>query len=72
MNGSGYGEIDAESVEIRSICRNINTVHRHITRLAILGESVIGWEGADSTRYRVLRLRTDSLITLQQRQTVEH
>ena len=65
-------EIEAESAEIRQVRRDINAVHRHITRLAILGESVIGWEGADSTRYRTLRLRTDSLITLQQWQTVEH
>ena len=42
--------------------RDINTAHRHITRLATLGESVIGWEEADSIRYRTLRLRTDSLL----------
>ena len=55
-------EIEEESTEIRSIRRNINTVHRHITRLATLGESVIGWEEADSTRYHALRLHTDSLL----------
>lgn len=48
-------EIEAESAEIRQVRRDIN-------RLATLGESVIGWEGADSTRYRTLRLRTDSLL----------
>ena len=42
--------------------RDINTVHRHITRLATLGESVIGWEENDSTRYHILRLCTDSLL----------
>ena len=55
-------EIEAESAEIRQVRRDINAAHRHITRLATLGESVIGWEEADSIRYRALRLRTDSLL----------
>ena len=55
-------EIEAESAEIRQVRRDINAAHRHITRLATLGESVIGWEGADSTRYRILRQHTDSLL----------
>ena len=56
------GEIEVESAEIRQVRRDINTAHRHITRLATLGESVIGWEEADTTCYRTLRLRTDSLL----------
>lgn len=55
-------EIEAESAEIRQVRRDINTAHRHITRLSTLGESVIGWEEADTTCYRTLRLRTDSLL----------
>ena len=55
-------EIEAESAEIRQVRRDINAAHSHITRLATLGESVIGWEEADTTRYRTLRLRTDSLL----------
>ena len=55
-------EIEAESAEIRQVRRDINAAHRHITRLATLGESVIGWKKADSIRYRALRLRTDSLL----------
>ena len=55
-------EIEAESAEIRQVRRDINAVHRRIMELAILGESVIGWEETDSTRYRLLRLRTDSLL----------
>ena len=55
-------EIEAESAEIRQVRRDINAAHRRIMELAILGESVIGWEEADSTRYRTLRLRTDSLL----------
>lgn len=55
-------EIEYEAAEIRQVRRDINAAHRHITRLATLGESVIGWEGADSTRYRTLRQHTDSLL----------
>ena len=55
-------KIEAESAEIRQVRRDINAAHRHITHLATLGESVIGWEEADSTRYRALRLCTDSLL----------
>lgn len=55
-------EIEAESAEIRQVSCDINTAHRHIARLATLGESIIGWDEADSTRYRALRLRTDSLL----------
>ena len=55
-------EIEAESAEIRQVRRDINASHRHITRLAILGESVIGWEDADYRCYHIQRLRTDSLL----------
>ena len=55
-------EIEYEAAEIRQVRRDINAAHRHITRLATLGESVIGWEGADSTRYCILRQHTDSLL----------
>lgn len=55
-------EIEVESAEIRQVRRDINAAHRDITRLATLGESVIGWEEADATCYRTLRLRTDSLL----------
>ena len=55
-------EIEVESAEIRQVRRDINTAHRHITRLATLGESFIGWDEADSTRYHALRLHTDNLL----------
>ena len=55
-------EIEVESAEIRQVHRDINTAHRHTTRLAPPGASVIGWKEADSTRYCALRLRTDSLL----------
>ena len=55
-------EIEAESTEIRQVRHDIYAAHRHITRLATLGESVIGWGEADSIRYRFLRQHTDSLL----------
>lgn len=54
--------IETESEEIRSVRRDINTVHRHITRLATRGESVIAWEEADYEEYVRNRQRTDSLL----------
>lgn len=55
-------EIEVGTETIRQVRRDINDVHRHITQLALLGENVIGWEEADSARYRTLRLHTDSLL----------
>lgn len=54
--------IEIETEDIRQVRRDINTAHRHITRLATIGESVIGWKETDCTHYRALRLRTDSLL----------
>ena len=55
-------EIEAESAEIRQVRFGINFVHQHITRLALLGESVIGWNEADCHHYHVQRLCIDSLL----------
>ena len=55
-------EIESESAEIRQLRRDINTVHRHITRLALLGEGIIGWDETDRRYYHAQRLRTDSLL----------
>ena len=44
-------EIETESAEIRQLRRDINTAHRRITRLALLGEGVIGWDKADLLHY---------------------
>ena len=55
-------KIETETEDIHLMRRDINAAHRHITCLATLGESVIGWEEADTTRYRTLRLRTDCLL----------
>ena len=55
-------EIEAESAEIRQVRRDINTAHRHITRLALLGEGVIGWDEADCHHYQAQSLFTDSLL----------
>lgn len=54
--------IETESKEIRSVRRDINTVHRHITKLAILGEGVITWNNTDYKEYYMNRHQTDSLL----------
>ena len=55
-------EIESESAEIRQLRRDINTAHRRITQLALLGEGVIGWDEADRRHYHTQRLRADSLL----------
>lgn len=54
--------IETESEKIRFVRRDINTAHRHITKLATLGESVIAWEETDYKEYVKNRLWTDSLL----------
>ena len=54
--------IEMEVTEIRQVRHDINTAHRRITRLAFLGEGVIGWNEADCRHYHVQRLCTDSLL----------
>lgn len=51
-----------ETMEIRSVRRDINTVHRHIAKLSILGESVMAWEESDYKEYGRDRILTDSLL----------
>lgn len=55
-------KIETESAEIRQVRRNINAVHQHITRLALLGESIIGWNDTDYRNYHAQRLHIDSLL----------
>lgn len=54
-------EIEKESAEIRAVRLDINTVHRRITELATLGESVMAW---DTTEYRVYHEKRMSIDTL--------
>ena len=56
------GEIKAGAEIIRQMRLDISDTHRHITRLALLGEGVIGWDEADRLHYQTRRLRTDSLL----------
>lgn len=51
-----------ETMEIRSVRRDINTAHRHIAKLSILGESVMTWEESDYKEYGRDRILTDSLL----------
>ena len=55
-------EIEAGTTDIRRLQRDIHTIHRRITRLALMGEGVIGWDREDYLRYRTRRLGTDSLL----------
>ena len=62
--------VETETKEIRQVQCDINTAHRHITRLTMLGEGVIGWDVADCHHYHIQRLCTDSLLqTLKSRCT---
>ena len=55
-------EIDLQNSEVQQAMRDIHNVHRYITRLTMLGESVIDWNRTDCSHYRILRLCTDSLL----------
>lgn len=55
-------EIKADSSEIRLVRRDINIAHRRIMKLSNFGESVISWDETDYQQYRIMRLRTDSLL----------
>ncbi len=54
--------IEMDVTEIRQVRSDINTVHRYITQLALLGEGVIGWNETDRRHYHAQRLRADSLL----------
>lgn len=55
-------EIEAGTETIRQVRRDISEAHRCITRLALLGEGVVGWDETDFRHYHAHRLRTDSLL----------
>ena len=55
-------EIDSQNSEVQQAIRDIHNVHRYITRLTMLGESVIDWNRTDYSHYRIQRLCTDSLL----------
>lgn len=55
-------EIDLQNSEVQQAIRDIHNVHRYITRLTMLGESVIDWNRTDCSHYRIQRLCTDSLL----------
>lgn len=59
---SRVAEIESETVAIRRVHRDANTIQRHISVLASYGETVLSWAEEDFDKYRTLRLRTDSLL----------
>lgn len=56
-------EIEKEGTEIRSVHRDINTVHRRITELATLGESVMAWDTTEYHLYHEKRMSVDTLLS---------
>lgn len=56
--------IEKETTTIRQVRRDINVIHRHITNLAMYGESVIAWDGNDYQSYRENRLYGDTLLQM--------
>ena len=55
-------EIEEEGTEIRAVRRDINTVHRLITELATLGESVMAWDTTEYNLYHGKRMSVDTLL----------
>lgn len=55
-------EIGTESYSVRISRQHINNIHRHITELATLGESVMSWDSTDYDGYREKRQEIDSLL----------
>ena len=55
-------EIEAGTEIIRQVRRDISDAHRRITRLALLGEGVVGWDETDRRHYHAQLLCTDSLL----------
>lgn len=55
-------EIEAETKRIRQVQHNANVAHRHITLLAMRGETVLAWEEEDFDSYRSLRMCVDSML----------
>ena len=55
-------EIKTRAEIIRQMRLDISDAHSQITRLALLGEGVIGWDEADRHHYHAQRLHTDSLL----------
>lgn len=57
-------EIGIETSKLRTVRRDINIAHRCITRLAMQGEGVLGWNEEDCLRYHTRRLQADSLLNV--------
>ncbi len=55
-------EIEKETKEVRNIRKKINRVHRSITELATLGETIISWTDNNYEEYHSLRIKTDKQL----------
>lgn len=61
-----YIELEASEIK-EDVYRTMEVAHWHITVLSTLGESVFMWERKDYQRYRMQRLKIDSLLQVLQR-----
>lgn len=59
-------DIESEMKRIHRVQRDVNTAHRHITLLAMRGETALAWDEEDFENYRSLRLRVDSMMLAMQ------
>ena len=59
-------ELEAGIGEIRQVRCELSEIHRNITVLASLGESVIAWEDEDYHAYQTRRQKVDSLLQMLQ------
>ena len=55
-------DIESEMKHIQRVQHNVNTAHRHITLLAMRGETALAWDEEDLEDYRSLRLRVDTML----------
>lgn len=55
-------QIEDTVTEIRSLRRLVDTAHRQIAELSLIGESVAGWEEADCYQYKEKTIILDSTL----------
>lgn len=63
--------IESEMKYIHQVQCDVYAIHRHITLLAMRGETALAWQEADFTDYRSLRLHVDILLQTMYRENSE-
>lgn len=57
--------VESEMERLWQLHEGVHASHRHITGLALQGETAVGWGDEEQTAYHALRMRTDSLLASQ-------